>query len=186
MPTHKIKFQRSGQARLAGPGFEALPYFGGRLCTRRKYRTARPLSTKHPIHLVLRSTQATGTKSFLAQRHRVAISHLLINLGKKWGIRVQNLANVGNHLHLQIKIGNRHSYKPFICALTGGIATIVTQGQKLKKKFWDYRPYSRIVRGLSGHLKLKDYLEINQYEGGGVSRCLATLLVRNGQPHNTG
>lgn len=110
---------------------------------------------------------------------------MLVRAAKKWGVSVQNFANVGNHLHLQIKIKNRRTYKPFICAVTGGIATIVTRGKTLATKFWDYRPYSRIVVGLKNYLVLRDYLLINQYEGGGTPRRLATLLVRGGKIVNT-
>lgn len=177
----KLKpFTKYGQGKFTSEEFRQLPFFGGKWCSKRRFRVARPLSTKHPIHLVLRSKHAKGGQSFLMPQNRKAISRLLFRLGGRWGVQIKNFANVGNHLHLLIQIKNLRTYKPFVCAVTGGIATIVTKGRKLSQKFWDYRPYSRIVRGLKTYLTVRDYVLINQYEGGGVTRCLATLLVKNG------
>jgi hypothetical protein len=40
----------------------------------------------------------------------------------------------------------------------------------LPKKFWDRRPFSRIILGFRAALKLKDYVRINQFEGWGLQR----------------
>lgn len=180
------KFNRQGQSRFVQKEFRQMQFFGGSYCTQRRFRVARPLSTKHPIHLVLRSSKAVGGRSFLKKSHRRGISCLLIKLGQKWGVQVQNFANVGNHLHLQIRLGNRRTYKPFICALTGGIATIVTRGEKLTGKFWDHRPFSRIVYGRNAILSMRDYLLINKLEGGGSDRNFAICLVRSGAITDSG
>lgn len=180
------KFDHRGQGKFTTPEFRKLPFFGGNHCTKRRFRVRRPLSTEAPIHLVLRSSQAVGQNSFLRPKNRKAICALLLRLGQKWGIEVQNFANVGNHLHLQIRIRNLRTYKPFICALTGGIATMVTGGSQLARKFWDYRPFSRIVHGLKGYLRLRDYLLINQYEGGGVHRSQAICLVKGARVFESG
>ncbi len=91
-----------------------------------------------------------------------------------------SLANVGNHLHLEIKLTTRHTYRAFIRAVTAAIAMAV-QGKnrwnKVKEKFWDYRPFTRIVVGYTALLTLKDYLEINMLEGQGVPRTKARLAL---------
>ncbi|MGE0764352.1 MAG: hypothetical protein AB7N80_13810, partial [Bdellovibrionales bacterium] len=46
-------------------------------------------------------------------------------------------------------------------------------------RFWDYRPFSRVVRGLRAYLSLKDYVEINELEGLGASRNEALILIRD-------
>ncbi|MGE0762071.1 MAG: hypothetical protein AB7N80_02215, partial [Bdellovibrionales bacterium] len=49
-------------------------------------------------------------------------------------------------------------------------------------RFWDYRPFSRVVRGLRAYLSLKDYVEINELEGLGELREVAVILVKGGRP----
>jgi len=36
---------------------------------------------------------------------------------------------------------------------------------KLDKKFWDQRPFSRIIVGAKALATITDYIKINQYEG---------------------
>lgn len=77
-------------------------------------------------------------------------------------------------------MAHRNTYKPFIRALTGAIAMAVTGANRwkpLKEKFWDRRPYSRVVRGFRAMLTLNDYIEVNQIEGIGASRKHARALV---------
>lgn len=50
-----------------------LRFFGGALL-KGKRKNLRPLSSKDPIHIVMRSTFAKGNDSFLAQRNHAAIS----------------------------------------------------------------------------------------------------------------
>lgn len=51
----------------------------------------------------------------------------------------------------------------------------------VKTKFWDYRPFTRVVRGFKAFLTLRDYIEINRYEGFGVDRDDAREYVRRGE-----
>jgi REP element-mobilizing transposase RayT len=216
---------------------ESLSY-GGDLQTKRKGRAyARPLSTKHTMHLTLRSTKATGKMSFL--RYKKEIQALLKKFAHKNNIQLVSSANVGNHLHLQIKLSRRDNYKPFIRAITAAIAMKVSGRnkwtvQKMKAsemdpssstsvnggtsvvsratpnggtsvvskatpnggasviskasansgtsgmhphKFWDRRPFTRIVIGHQAVLRLKDYIRLNQFEGMGYPRSVAKIIV---------
>lgn len=163
--------KRSQQLKFKDPRLTGLRFFGGSNCTRRLHRVARPISTKHPIHLVLRSSKAKGSSSFLNPKNRSFVRDILSKFSKKFGIQITDFANVGNHLHLVIKIGNRRTYQPFIAAVTGGIARSVI-GKKLSAddKFWDFRPFSRIVEGLRGMQILTAYMKINQLESVGMQR----------------
>ena len=63
--------------------------YGVSLMTTRKGRSGpRPISTKHAMHLVLRSSQATGAFSF--KRHRITVQTILYKFAKKYGIKVQS------------------------------------------------------------------------------------------------
>lgn len=94
------------------------------------------------------------------------------------------MAVVGNHLHLQIKLTSRDAYKAFIRAITAAIAMAVTGASRWKPlkqdargRFWDYRPFTRIVVGIREFINLQNYIEINQLEGLGYSRIEARIIV---------
>ena len=109
---------------------------------------------------------------------------LLDKFALRYGITIHSSGNVGNHLHLHIKLPNRMAYKPFIRALTGAIAMAVTgvnrwNPGKTKLRFWDYRPFSRVVFGWRDFQGLNSYIQLNQLEGHGVPRDEAEDLIRN-------
>jgi REP element-mobilizing transposase RayT len=154
---------------------------GGELRKTRKGRSgARSLSTRETMHLVLRSTKAKDEWSF--KRHQQKIQVIFEKFSNKYGVKLLTAANVGNHLHLQIKLSNRHLYRPFIRAVTSAIAIAVTGTNRWKPKkvkFWDYRPFTRIIKSYRASLTLRDYIFINQLEGYGVARIVARNFVLN-------
>jgi hypothetical protein len=88
-----------------------LRVFGGQLL-HGKRRKPRPLSTKEPIHLVMRSSWcgkngAMGTNSFLNPRNKGAIHNLIQGTAKAYGIRIYQVALMSNHLHFVIRISHR-------------------------------------------------------------------------------
>jgi hypothetical protein len=153
--------------------------YGGELYkTRKGRRGPRPIDTRSTMHLVLRSSQARGAWSF--KRHAPMIRRLVDRFAAKNGVKVLSLANVGNHLHFHVKLGNRQTYRPFIRAVTAAIAMAVTGASRvrpLRKRFWDYRPFTRVVQGLRAFLTLKDYIEVNQLEGIGYARKAAREII---------
>ncbi len=162
--------------------------YGGELLKTRKGRArGRPLDTRSTMHLVLRSTQAKGSWSFSTSENSRKIKLLVRKFSVRYGVRVLSLAIVGNHLHMQIKLGNRYSYFPFIRAITSAIAMAVTGASRWKKlanRFWDYRPFTRVVQSRRAFLNLRDYIRINQLEGSGHSRERARYLVLNPRSTN--
>ncbi len=82
-------------------------YGGSLLKTRSGRKGGRPLATRLTMHLVLRSTQATGDWSFKKQANEIKIRAIINKFSTRYGVRILSLANVGNHLHFQIKLGNR-------------------------------------------------------------------------------
>lgn len=138
------------------------------------------------MHLVLRSSKAKGEWSFKRKIHAQKISAIIAKFAKKHHVRVLSIANVGNHLHIHIQLIKRAAYKPFIRAITSAIAMAITgvsrwQKSKTKTKFWDYRPFTRVVRGFRAALTLKDYIAINQLEGVGVGRIEARFILASRQ-----
>lgn len=130
-------------------GFERLGVreFGGSLI-KGNPREARPIALKRPMHLVMRSTLATGGLSFLHPVRARKIEAAVLRLGRKSGVRVYRFSNSGNHLHLVILPRSRVAFRTFVRAITGIIARITLgaeRGNALGKKFWDARPYTRIL-----------------------------------------
>jgi hypothetical protein len=161
--------------------------YGGSLMTKRKGRSfSRPISTKHTMHLVLRSSKASGPWSFRKSQNEKMIYELAKKFGHRFAVKIVSLANVGNHLHFQLQVTKRHLYKPFIRALTAAIAIKITGVSRwtnaggTRLKFWDYRPYTRIVTAFKYFLNLKDYFQINQWEGLGTNRQMARVLIIKG------
>ncbi|MGZ3711632.1 MAG: transposase [Bdellovibrionota bacterium] len=156
--------------------------YGGDLLKTRKGRAqGRPLDTRNTMHLVLRSSKAQGVCSFRRPQNMHAIERIVKKFAKKYGVKVLSLADVHNHLHFQIKLSNRFTYRPFIRAITAAIAMAVSgvsRWKKAKGKFWDYRPFTRVVKGIRGYLSLRDYIEINQLEGAGIPRLGAEWVIR--------
>ncbi len=135
--------------------------FGGPLLKKSNAKTARPLSTKKAMHVVLQSSRATGEWSLRNLRNQKIVERILRRLAKEYSIKIHEFGNAGDHLHLLIRLKNRASFAPFIRALSGMIALQVTKANKLtklKEKFWDCRPWSRILELKRSYSLAKDTL----------------------------
>ena len=151
--------------------------FGGSLLKNSHAKTERPLATKTPIHLVLRSSHAYRSRSFLYRKNRHQIPKIIKKTAKKFSIRVDDIANVGNHIHLVIRIhaGNltagRIQFNKFIRAVTGLIARAVLnirRDRSVGVRFWDQRPFTRIVESWRGIRIIKNYIKKNLMESWGI------------------
>jgi putative transposase len=189
VPTNKELSSKRGALQTDFFAKNSKSYGGTLLKTRQGRRHARPISTTQSMHLVLRSSQAIGEKSFTRPSHAREIKKIIDRFALKYGVRIHSLANVGTHLHFQIRFSKRQGYYRFIRAITAAIAMLITGRNRwtvkkndLPKKFWDYRPFSRILTGLRDFLSVKDYIQINQLEGLGVSRPQARWLVHKKHP----
>ena len=147
---------------------EIMTFGGTRLKSNPK--TKRPLCTKRAIHIVLKSKWATGTYSMLQHYNCKKIDTLIREHAKACSIRIYNIVNVGNHIHIVIKLDDKNSYSKFIRVISGLIARHVLRRErgeaqedghhkrKLKKiKFWLARPFTRILTWG------RDYNHIHQY-----------------------
>src|SRR5256885_229385 len=88
------------KAQLEFEGFKKPnPAFGGSLL-KGNPKTKRPLASKLPIHLTLRARQG-GMRN---QERFTSVNRLVDQVASKYGVRIYEYANVGNHLHMVIKL----------------------------------------------------------------------------------
>ncbi len=147
---------------------------GGQLLIGRR-KTRRPLSTKQPIHLVLRSDFAYGARSLTKHIH--LIETILREAAKRYGVRVYEKAIVSNHIHLLIRGKRRIDLQNFFRMLAGHIAQNIlsrhplTENQAPKSvqrdkqnKFWETKIYSRLITWGREFKKVKNYVVQNVRE----------------------
>ncbi|HAG91456.1 MAG TPA: hypothetical protein DCL41_06275 [Bdellovibrionales bacterium] len=121
-------------------------------------------------------------KTRKGRKHGRAISDILYKFLKRFKVQVHSVANVGNHLHFHIKVSRRRAYISFVRAITSAIRMAIAghprwEESPFEGKFWDYRPFSRVVQGRKAFLNLEDYITINRMEGLGLPKSQARLLL---------
>lgn len=129
-------------------------------------KEVRPLSPKKWIHLVLKSDKAKGNYSFLSIKNKMMIEELVYEKALKFGVRIADFANVGNHLHMKIKIHDRKSFQKFLKAITCLIARKITRAARGKKfgRFWQGLAFTRVLTSSREELNLRGYIRANTIE----------------------
>lgn len=138
----------------------------GGLKTTGKRKLERPLSTKKWMHLVLKSDKARGKYSFLLPANKRMIQQVLREKARKFGVAIADQANVGNHLHLKVRITSRASFQKFLIAVTGLIARKITGAKKGKPfgRFWQGLAFTRVLQSYIEEMNLKGYIHANRSE----------------------
>lgn len=129
-----------------------------------KRRSRRPINIKNPVHLVLRSDLANGSRSLL--RNQVLILRILQKFSWRFRIRVYEKAICGNHIHLVVRAHSRRDLQNFFRVFAGQVAQEILLKFPLQKReekafvglrggtpmhlknqrtFWSLLLYSRIV-----------------------------------------
>lgn len=129
--------------------------FGGSLI-KGKRKHARPLKTKSPIHLVLKSSRHDLVN------YRAQINARLLCDSHKNSIKIYRYSINPNHLHLLISFKHRESYIKFIRAFTAALAKFVG------KSIWSLLPYTRIATWGREFRVLINYISLNRLEADGV------------------
>jgi REP element-mobilizing transposase RayT len=140
--------------------------FTGNTCGKRK--TQRPLSTKSPIHLILRTNPVLGrqqvAKAF--SYHGKRNQRLLKHISKKFHVQIHQFIFNFTHLHLIISIPSRKSYVGFIRVLTSQLSALV--GSK-RGELFPLRLFTRVATWGRGYKTLLQYIKKNTLQAlGGV------------------
>lgn len=143
--------------------------FGGSLFKKGKRKMRRPLSTKHPIHVVLRAAQSYAVFNPRSRK----IEQLLNREAARFGIKLYDFAINWTHIHFVIKIQNRVDYIRFIRSLTSQLVRLF--GRDFKnglKGLFELRPYTQILTWGRQFKTALSYQKLNQLESLGlVKRC---------------
>ena len=145
---------------------EKLKDFGG-TTVKGHPRDRRPISIKRPMHLVMRSTLARGELSFLKRSRRNAIRALVERQARAKGVKLYRYANSGNHLHIIVLPRSREALHAFTRAISGLIARIVLgaeKGRARNLRFWDARPFTRLLEWGRDYKRACAYVLQNKLE----------------------
>jgi REP element-mobilizing transposase RayT len=139
-------------------------YIHGGVKTKGRRKSKRPLSTKHVIHLVLKSKKAKGARSFF--KHNTDVLKILKKYAAQYGVQIKDAVNMGNHIHLKIKIAERKAFANFLRTTTALIARKVTGATKANSfgRFWDGIPFTRVLKTSYEELQLRGYFNANRVE----------------------
>jgi REP element-mobilizing transposase RayT len=133
--------------------------FGGNLQVGKR-KSQRPLSTKVPLHLVLRSSDY----KIFNPREKM-IHDLIASECKRYGIKLYSFSPNWTHMHLLIKIPSRETYNKFIRSFTAKLALKISKALgKAISGLFDLRPYTKILSWGRQFKKALQYQVLNQAE----------------------
>ena len=137
--------------------------FGGSLLTGKR-KSARPISTKHPLHLVLKSTGGSYFNPTNSQLEKIIRTQ-----AEKYSITIYDYALNWSHIHVLLRVPSRKDYLAFIRTLTALIVGYLSTalGKNLKGLF-DLRPFTRVVSWGRDFKRAFDYQTLNQLEALGM------------------
>ncbi len=161
---------------------------GGSLAVGRR-RSYRPMSSRHSLHVTLKSKHAIGGRCLF--KHKKMILRMMRKSSRLFQVKVYNYAICGNHLHLLIKGPDRLSLQNFFRVFaghtaqnilkiaplkpTGGGAPSSSQNErrneegkeacaKNQRKFWSFLVYSRVVTWGREFKTVSSYIDRNVLE----------------------
>jgi REP element-mobilizing transposase RayT len=159
----------AAQDSLPGLNLTKRETFGGS-ALKSHPKEQRPIPLDRPIQIVMRSKYAIKSMSFRRKALAERVWDIIRKQSERFNVRIYQYGNGGNHLHLMVSPRSRRGYRGFIRAVTGLIAREVTGAQRnnaVKVKFWDARPFTRIVSWGRDFKQLSEYLVQNTLEAFG-------------------
>ncbi len=170
---------------------------GGTLRQRRSGRFERPLSAKHPVHLVLKADKKIlRQRTLRSHKNFQLITHITQKYALRFHVKVEQCSIQFDHIHLLIRTNRRSQFQNFFRVLAGQIAqefqkqsclvtdTPKNEEGKLKnkntqhvkqkstkrKKLWIHRPFTRVVKGWRAYKIIRNYIQLNEQEALGRIR----------------
>jgi putative transposase len=170
---------------------------GGALRQKRSGRGQRPLSTKHPLHLVFKiKKQQLKSRSLRTPKNFQLTTHLIWKYAKRFHIKVEQFSVQKDHIHLLIRTNKRNQFQNYFRVFSGQLAQELQKqkavlsdwkspaheavtdtplrqrkkkrGQLKKLSIWLHRPFSRVVKGWKAYKTVRNYIQLNEQEALGV------------------
>lgn len=146
--------------------------YGGTLRNKKAGRGQRPLSVKHPIHVVLKANRLRlKSKSLKTYANFYKITKVLRVYAIHFDISLEHFAIEGNHIHLLIRAGRRSQHQYYFRVVAGQIAQRlqmeVTDTPIRGTKLWIQRPYTVIVGNPRYRRTVRNYIQLNVKEASG-------------------
>lgn len=144
--------------------------YGGSLRKSLKGRGARPLSSKDPIHLVLKINKVAVHGGLRSSRNFRVVTDTLRKYSFKFFIKIEQVSVQNDHVHLLIRGGKRAQIQNFLRVLSGQMAQRLTDtfAQASENgKVWKYRPFTRVIKGYRPYRIVRDYIQLNECEVNG-------------------
>lgn len=123
--------------------------------------------------------------------NKLKVAGIMDQISQRFGVKVVKFANVGNHLHLVVRLSGspmtaRRHFAKWIRLLTSRLAFEIggaakgrpfknTKGEKTK--FWDSIPFSRVIHGRRGWRSIDRYVLKNEFESQGIPKALAVAMA---------
>ena len=126
-----------------------------------KRKTKRPVVTKRPMHVVLRTVE--GAPNLI--RYQTGIHEILTRHVNRFSVQTYERAICSNHIHLAVRSKTREGFLNFLRAICGRIAQLAKKSSQ--QKFWESIPYTRIVQWGRHFLRLLKYVRQNTLEADG-------------------
>lgn len=182
----QLSFQNGRNERFGGTGIK-----GHR-------KSARPLSRKYVVHVVMKSSQARGSNSLLGPCQARMVRQVLRLQSQKTGVQLLDVVNLGMYLHLTLRIPSRKAYTDFIRASSGLIARKILKKErggavdssrkaslKGQKGFWDSRPLTQILKSDKGWHSFFRQLRKNVNQARMISARVFQNTTRDPLIHST-
>lgn len=184
---------RSTQQRFGGKSFQMKKPFGGSHL-KGNPKTIRPFSSQVSMHVVLRVRDARGMRSLLAHGRRV--EEIVGKQARQSYVRLYDMANAGNHLHLHVRARAKVQLTAFLRAIGGLIAREVigtergkarngklnafgtdrVNSEQKEENFWQGRPFSGLVPG-EIFKKMGRYFMQNRLDLVGMARATSRRML---------
>jgi len=107
--------------------------YGGVLRRKKLGRSQRPLSSREPLHLVLKAQSRTlRTGTLRSPYSRAIIQRLVRKYAQRFHVKIEQYSIQGDHIHFLIRAPRRSRYQYFFRVLAGQIAQQFLSAGQLK------------------------------------------------------
>lgn len=144
--------------------------YGGDLRKSSKGRGARPLSSRHPIHLVFKVNKKAVRGGLRSSRSFSLINLLLKKYAYKFYVKVEQFSIQHDHIHILIRGGRRAQLQSFLRVVAGQFSQRLTDTFNSRNegpRIWKHRPFTRVVKGFRAYQIVRNYIQLNECEANG-------------------